>query len=108
MDLTYAVCVNLAEAQHANKLYVEALNTYTQIVRSRSFPQARLPRGYSHTLGDSGDSSSDFLLLDANYIQEPVLSYFCLYPGINFVACTILFLLGPGTELLSEIKWQIG
>ena len=38
-DLTYAVAVNLAEAYHAAQLHSEALNSYTQIVRSKQFPQ---------------------------------------------------------------------
>ncbi len=38
-DLTYAVAVNLAEAYHAAQLYSEALNSFTQIVRSKQFPQ---------------------------------------------------------------------
>ncbi|KAL0039331.1 hypothetical protein WJX79_003743 [Trebouxia sp. C0005] len=43
-DLTYAVAVNLAEAYHAAQLYSEALNSFTQIVRSKQFPQAHLLR----------------------------------------------------------------
>lgn len=38
-DLTYAVAVNLAQAYHAAQLYSEALNSFTQIVRSKQFPQ---------------------------------------------------------------------
>ena len=38
-DLTYAVAVNLAQAYRAAQLYSEALNSFTQIVRSKQFPQ---------------------------------------------------------------------
>jgi len=41
-DLTYAVAVNLAEAYHAAQLYSEALNSFTQIVRSKQFPQVSI------------------------------------------------------------------
>jgi len=41
-DLTYAVAVNLAEAYHAAQLYSEALNSFTQIVRSKQFPQVTI------------------------------------------------------------------
>lgn len=40
IDLTYAVCVNLAQMYHANKHYTEALNTYGQIVKNKNFPLA--------------------------------------------------------------------
>lgn len=40
-DLTYAVAVKLAEAYHAAQLYSEAMNSFTQIVRSKQFPQVR-------------------------------------------------------------------
>lgn len=46
-DLTYAVAVNLAEAYHAAQLYSEALNSFTQIVRSKQFPQVS-----TWTIGD--------------------------------------------------------
>ncbi len=46
-DLTYAVAVNLAEAYHAAQLYSEALNSFTQIVRSKQFPQVSI-----WTIGD--------------------------------------------------------
>lgn len=38
-DLTYAVAVNLASVYQAAQLYTEALNSFTQIVRSKQFPQ---------------------------------------------------------------------
>lgn len=41
-DLTYAAAVNLAEAYHAAQLYSEALNSFTQIVRSKQFPQVSI------------------------------------------------------------------
>lgn len=44
-DLTYAVAVNLAEAYHATQLYSEALNSFTQIVRSKQFPQVSIMAG---------------------------------------------------------------
>ena len=44
-DLTYAVAVNLAEAYHAAQLYTEALNSFTQIVRSKQFPQVSIATG---------------------------------------------------------------
>lgn len=38
-DLTYAVAVSLASVYQAAQLYTEALNSFTQIVRSKQFPQ---------------------------------------------------------------------
>lgn len=35
MDLTYSVCFNLANVYQANKMYSEALNTYTLIVKNK-------------------------------------------------------------------------
>ena len=40
VDLTYAVCVNLAQMYHLNKHYTEAINTYGQIVKNKNFPLA--------------------------------------------------------------------
>jgi len=37
IDLTYSVCFNLAHQYHQNKLYTEALNTYTSIVKNKQF-----------------------------------------------------------------------
>jgi len=39
-DLTYAVCFNLAHQYHAMKMYTEALNTYTIVVKNKQYPQA--------------------------------------------------------------------
>ncbi|GAQ81294.1 hypothetical protein KFL_000760230 [Klebsormidium nitens] len=39
-DLTFAVCFNLAHQYHQNKLYSEALDAYTQVVKNKQFPQA--------------------------------------------------------------------
>jgi len=38
IDLTYAVCFNLAQMYHLNKHYTEALNTYGQVVKNKNFP----------------------------------------------------------------------
>ena len=40
IDLTYAVCFNLANQYHANKQYPEALNTYSLIVKNKQYAQA--------------------------------------------------------------------
>ena len=40
LDLTYAVCFNLASMFHLNKMYGEALNTYQLIVKNKQYPQA--------------------------------------------------------------------
>jgi len=40
IDLTYAVCFNLAHQYHRNKMYTEALNTYSQIVKNKQFSQS--------------------------------------------------------------------
>mmetsp|Transcript_18157 Transcript_18157/g.21753 ORF Transcript_18157/g.21753 Transcript_18157/m.21753 type:complete len:774 (-) Transcript_18157:386-2707(-) len=40
IDLTYAVCFNLAHQYHVNKLYTEALNTYSSIVKNKQFSQS--------------------------------------------------------------------
>ena len=40
IDLTYAVCFNLANAYHHNKMYEEALNTYQLIVKNKQYPQS--------------------------------------------------------------------
>jgi intraflagellar transport protein 88 len=39
-DLTYAICVNLANAYYYNKMYEEALNTYQLIVKNKQYPQS--------------------------------------------------------------------
>lgn len=39
-DLTYAICVNLANAYYHNKMYEEALNTYQMIVKNKQYPQS--------------------------------------------------------------------
>jgi intraflagellar transport protein 88 len=40
IDLTYAVCLNLAHAYHMNKMYEDALNTYQLIVKNKLYPHA--------------------------------------------------------------------
>mmetsp|Transcript_14856 Transcript_14856/g.26287 ORF Transcript_14856/g.26287 Transcript_14856/m.26287 type:complete len:772 (-) Transcript_14856:118-2433(-) len=40
IDLTYAVCFNLAQMYHLNKHYTEALNTYGQVVKNKTFPSS--------------------------------------------------------------------
>jgi len=40
LDLTYAICFNLANAYYHNKLYDEALNTYQLIVKNKQYSQA--------------------------------------------------------------------
>lgn len=40
IDLTYAVCFNLANMYQYNGMYQEALNTYAVIVRNKDYPQA--------------------------------------------------------------------
>jgi intraflagellar transport protein 88 len=40
IDLTYAICLNLANAYHQNKMYDEALNTYQLIVKNKLYPQS--------------------------------------------------------------------
>ena len=40
LDLTYAICFNLANAYHHNKMYEEALNTYQLIVKNKQYPQS--------------------------------------------------------------------
>ncbi len=37
MDLTYCVCFNLANAYHLSKMYAEALNTYSVIVKNKQY-----------------------------------------------------------------------
>ena len=39
-ELTFCVCVNMANQYHANKLYKEALNTYTIIVKNKNYPSS--------------------------------------------------------------------
>lgn len=39
-DLTYSICVNLANAYFYNKMYEEALNTYQLIVKNKQYPQS--------------------------------------------------------------------
>lgn len=36
-DLTYAVCFNLANQYHANGMYMEALNTYSVVVKNKQY-----------------------------------------------------------------------
>lgn len=40
IDLTYAVCFNLANAYHKNKMYEEALHTYNLLVKNKQYPQS--------------------------------------------------------------------
>jgi len=40
IDLTYAVCFNLANMYQMNTMYQDALNTYSLIVRNKQYPQA--------------------------------------------------------------------
>jgi intraflagellar transport protein 88 len=40
LDLTYAICFNLANAYFHNKMYEEALNTYQLIVKNKQYPQS--------------------------------------------------------------------
>lgn len=40
LDLTYAICFNLANAYYHNKMYDEALNTYSLIVKNKQYPQS--------------------------------------------------------------------
>merc|ERR1719326_2591797 len=40
LDLTYAVCFNLANAYHLNEMYDEALHTYSLIVKNKQYPQS--------------------------------------------------------------------
>lgn len=40
LDLTYNVLFNLANVYHANKMYTEALNTYSVIVKNKAFNQS--------------------------------------------------------------------
>lgn len=39
-DLTYSICVNLANTYFYNKMYDEALNTYQLIVKNKQYPQS--------------------------------------------------------------------
>jgi intraflagellar transport protein 88 len=39
MDLTYSVCFGLASAYHTNKMYQEAINTYSLIVKNKQYAQ---------------------------------------------------------------------
>ena len=39
-ELTFSVCVNMANQYQANKLYKEALNTYTIIVKNKNYPSS--------------------------------------------------------------------
>ncbi len=39
-ELTFCVCVNMANQYQANKLYKEALNTYTIIVKNKNYPSS--------------------------------------------------------------------
>ena len=40
LDLTYAICFNLANAYFHNKMYEESLNTYQLIVKNKQYPQS--------------------------------------------------------------------
>ncbi len=40
LELTYAICFNLANAYYHNKMYEEALQTYNLIVKNKSYPQS--------------------------------------------------------------------
>ena len=40
LDLTYAVCFNLANAYQKNEMFSEALNTYSLIVKNKQYPQS--------------------------------------------------------------------
>lgn len=40
LDLTYAICFNLANAYYHNKMYDEAINTYQLIVKNKQYPQS--------------------------------------------------------------------
>jgi intraflagellar transport protein 88 len=40
LDLTYAICFNLANAYYHNKMYEESLNTYQLIVKNKQYPQS--------------------------------------------------------------------
>ena len=40
LDLTYAICFNLANAYYHNKMYEEAINTYQLIVKNKQYPQS--------------------------------------------------------------------
>lgn len=40
LDLTYAICFNLANAYYHNKMYDESLNTYQLIVKNKQYPQS--------------------------------------------------------------------
>jgi len=40
LDLTYAICFNLANAYFYNKMYDESLNAYQQIVKNKQYPQS--------------------------------------------------------------------
>ena len=40
LDLTYAICFNLANAYYHNKMYEEALNTYQLIIKNKQYPQS--------------------------------------------------------------------
>jgi intraflagellar transport protein 88 len=43
-DLTYTICFNLANAYHYNKMYEEALSTYSLIVKNKQVGLPQLPR----------------------------------------------------------------
>jgi len=40
IDLTYAVCFNLAHAYHGAKMHDEALHTYSLLVKNKQYPQS--------------------------------------------------------------------
>ena len=37
VDLTYSVCFNLANCYHLSKMYAEAINTYSVIVKNKQY-----------------------------------------------------------------------
>ena len=40
IDLTYAVCFNLAHAYHSARMHDEALHTYSLLVKNKQYPNA--------------------------------------------------------------------
>ena len=40
IDLTYAVCFNLAHAYHGARMHDEALHTYSLLVKNKQYPQS--------------------------------------------------------------------
>ena len=52
IDLTYAVCFNLAHAYHGARMHDEALHTYSLLVKNKQYPavQGRLKREHGQHL----------------------------------------------------------